>query len=179
MAAILIVDDEAGIREFLAEALAADGHETTPAADGVAALGSLRAREFDLMITDLKMPGPLDGVGLLRQVRPERPEMPVIVLTAHGTVETAVEAMKLGAFDFLEKPLGSLGQLRVLVWRALERRKALVRDAALRETRRVPPLSPDDPVAQLGREVERALGTGYQVEDLIGRGGYAAVFRVY
>ena len=121
MAAILVVDDEEGIREFLVDALAGDGHEVTPAADGVAALGRLRARAFDLMITDLKMPGPLDGVDLLRKARSEQPEMEVIVLTAYGTVENAVGAMKLGAFDYLEKPIGSPGELRLLVSRALER----------------------------------------------------------
>ena len=109
MASILIVDDEPGIREFLADALASDDHDATSAADGVDALRHLHARAFDLMITDLKLPGPLTGVDLLRTARREQPEMEVIVLTAYGTVETAVEAMKLGAFDYLEKPVSSPG----------------------------------------------------------------------
>src|SRR5258705_1781915 len=87
MASILIVDDEPGIREFVADALAADGHEPVQAADGATAVAELHARAFDLMITDLKMPGVLCGVGLLRKARSEQPDMEVIVLTAHGSVK--------------------------------------------------------------------------------------------
>src|SRR5690606_12940965 len=122
MAHILIVDDEAGIREFLADALEADGHETTTAEDGYTALKRLHERGYDLRITDLRMPGALDGMDLVRKARAEQPEMEVIVLTAHGTVDTAVEAMKLGAFDYLQKPIGSPAELRMIVARALERR---------------------------------------------------------
>jgi two-component system, NtrC family, response regulator AtoC len=148
MASILIVDDEPGIREFLADALVGDGHEPVQAADGAAAVSALHARAFDLMITDLKMPGALDGVDLLRKARSEHPEMEVIVLTAHGSVESAVEAMKLGAFDYLEKPVGSPAELRLLVSRALERRRLVAKDEVQREIRRIPPLTYGDPVMQ-------------------------------
>jgi two-component system response regulator FlrC len=93
------------------------------------------------------MPGALDGIDLLRKARAESPEMEVIVLTAHGTVETAVEAMKLGAFDYLQKPVGSPTELRLLVGRALERRKLLaLRDQSQREREAIPPLTFGDPV---------------------------------
>src|SRR5690606_3212855 len=104
MARVLIVEDEEGIREFLSEALDDDGHEVTTAADGMEALRHLHGHSFDLMMTDLRMPGALDGMDLVRKARAELPEMEVIVLTAHGTVTDAVEAIKLGAFDFLQKP---------------------------------------------------------------------------
>ena len=115
MARILVVDDEEGIREFLAEALErrrAHGRRgrRRPGSGRPAARAG-----FDLMITDLRMPGALDGMELLRSARAEQPEMEVIVLTAHGTVDTAVEAMKLGAFDYLQKPLSSPDELRLLV----------------------------------------------------------------
>jgi two-component system response regulator FlrC len=145
MAAILVVDDEEGIREFLADALATDGHVVTRAADGSEALGRLHSRSFDLMITDLKMPGALDGIDLVRQARAEQPEIEVIVLTAFGTVETAVEAMKLGAFDYLQKPIGSPAELRLLVSRALDHRKLVTKDQVQREIRRNPPLTYGDP----------------------------------
>jgi len=148
MAAILIVDDEEGIREFLADALASDDHEVTRASDGIEALARVHARAFDLMITDLRMPGALDGVDVLRRVKSEQPEMEVIVLTAHATVDSAVEAMKLGAYDYLQKPIESPAELRHLVARALERRRLVAKDAVQREIRRIPPLTYGDPVMQ-------------------------------
>ena len=145
MARILVADDEQGLRAFVAEALEADGHTVAQAADGVEASQRLAREGFDLLITDLRMPR-MDGLALLRQVRLEQPELEVLVLTAHGTIETAVEAMKLGAFDYLEKPLGSPGELRLVVARALERRALLAaRDRTARETPSLPPLTYGDP----------------------------------
>jgi two-component system response regulator FlrC len=146
MARILVVDDEAGIREFLSDALALDGHTMAQAADGRAAARWLDEHACDLVLTDLKMPGGLDGLALLRKVRAEQPEVEVIVLTAHGTVGTAVEAMKLGAFEYLQKPLSGPDELRLVVARALERRG--LRDLAAGRERGVgqaPPLSYGDP----------------------------------
>ena len=122
MARVLVADDEEGIRSFLAEALELDDHEVEQAADGAEALSMLRERSFDVLLTDLKMPA-LDGMGLLAHVRAEQPETEVIVLTAHGTVANAVEAMRKGAYDFLEKPIGSPAELRLLIARAVERRR--------------------------------------------------------
>ena len=113
MARILVADDEQGLRAFVAEALESDGHVVAQAADGVEAAQRLARESFDLLITDLKMPR-MDGLALLRQARLEQPEMEVIMLTAYGSVDTAVEAMKLGAFDYLEKPIAGPAQLRLL-----------------------------------------------------------------
>src|SRR5262249_55874265 len=82
--------------------------------DGREAAKLLDERGFDLVLTDLKMPG-LDGMGLLRKVRAEQPEVEVIMMTAHGTVDNAVEAMKLGAFEYLQKPISGPDELRLLV----------------------------------------------------------------
>src|SRR6266699_3487535 len=119
MSRILVADDEPGLREFLADTLALDDHVVVSAPDGKAAAKLLDERGFDLLITDLKMPG-LDGMALLRKVRAEQPELEVIVMTAHGTVDNAVEAMKLGAFEYLQKPLSGPDELRLLVARAVE-----------------------------------------------------------
>jgi two-component system, NtrC family, response regulator AtoC len=133
MARILVADDEEGIRSFLAEALELDGHEVSQAEDGAAAARLLAQTGFDLLLTDLKMPG-LDGMALLAKVRAEQPEVEVIVITAHGTVDSAVEAMKAGAYDYLQKPIASLDELRLLVARALERRALVtLRDSAARD----------------------------------------------
>ena len=161
MARILIVDDERGIRDFLGEALRDANHETAEAADGAAALEMLRARAFDVMLTDLRMPGEIDGMALLRRARAEQPDMEVIVLTAYGTIETAVEAMKLGAFDYLQKPLSSPRELTLLVARALEHRSLLAfKDRSNREAPPLPPLSYGDPVmAPVLHALERVART--------------------
>ena len=121
MARILVADDEAGLREFITDSLELDAHTVVAAKDGKEAAKILDERGFDLVLTDLKMPG-LDGMGLLRKVRAEQPEVEVIVMTAHGTVDNAVEAMKLGAFEYLQKPISGPDELRLLVARAVERR---------------------------------------------------------
>jgi two-component system, NtrC family, response regulator AtoC len=163
MARVLVADDEEGIRDFLAEALEDDGHVVVTAADGLQAAERLRSDGFDLMITDLRMPG-LDGIALVRTARSEQPEMEIIVVTAHGSVDTAVEAMKLGAFDYLQKPIGSPGQLRVLAARALERRALLtLRDRSTRDASPVPPLTYGDaamtPVVAALEKVARTQAT--------------------
>jgi two-component system, NtrC family, response regulator AtoC len=170
--AILIVEDEPGIREFLSAALEDDGHAITQATDGVAALHHLRSRTFDLLLTDLQMPGALDGMDLVRNARAELPEMEVIVLTAHGTVDAAVEALKLGAFDFLQKPLDSPAQLRLIVGRALERRSLLaLKDAQAWDRDSIPPLTYGDPsMAATIRALERVAPTNASVL-LLGESG--------
>jgi two-component system response regulator FlrC len=106
MARILVVDDEKGVRSFLAESLELGGHTVGRAEDGEAALAALERQSFDLVFTDLRMPR-LAGIPFLKRVRELYPEIEIVVLTAHGSVDTAVEAMKLGAFDYLQKPVGS------------------------------------------------------------------------
>jgi two-component system response regulator FlrC len=171
MARVLVVDDEEGIREFVAEALEDDGHVAVRAKDGAEAAARLRAQAFDLMITDLRMPE-LDGMTLVRTARAEQPEMEVIVLTAHGSVETAVEAMKLGAFDYLRKPIGSPGELRLLVSRALERRSLLaLQDRSSREAPQLPQLSYGDPAMRpVVEAVEKVARTNATVL-LLGESG--------
>ncbi len=122
MERVLIVDDEESIRTFIGEVLEGEGLRVALAEDGAAAAQLLQKSSFHLMITDLKMPR-LDGMALLRKARAEQPEMEVIVLTAYGTVENAVEAMKLGAFDYLSKPLSGPDEIALTVTRALERRR--------------------------------------------------------
>lgn len=120
MARVLIAEDEAGIREFITEALELSGHEVVACPDGAAAWAELeRGAPFDVLLTDLKMPR-MDGMTLLRKAREARPALPILMLTAHGSIPDAVEAMRLGAFDFLQKPISSLRELRQLIERAAE-----------------------------------------------------------
>jgi len=124
MARILVADDDEGVRSFLVSALQKAGHEVVPAVDGLAALAELEKQGFELLLTDLKMPG-MDGLTLLTRAKAEQPELEVVVLTAHGTVDNAVAAMKAGAFEYLTKPISSPTELRLVVSRALERRALL------------------------------------------------------
>ena len=117
---ILIVDDEKNIREGLRLVLKKDNHTVFLAPDGSEAISILKNNEIDLVITDLKMPN-MDGENLLAYIMKDFPGIPVIVLTGHGTVETAVKAMRDGAYDFLTKPL-NIEKLSIIVERALSKR---------------------------------------------------------
>ncbi len=101
---ILIVDDEPNVRLVFRTALESTGAELAAVEDGEAALAWLRANSVDLVLLDLQMPG-LGGMGVLEQLRASGNDVPVIVITAHGSIPDAVAAMKLGAIDFLSKPL--------------------------------------------------------------------------
>src|ERR1700690_4352471 len=104
------------MRRVLEAILKREGYEVVTAANGFDALAEMN-RDVHTVITDLKMPG-LDGMGLLRRLQETYPEVPVVMITAHGSVESAVEAVKLGAFDYLEKPFEQ-EQIRQVVAKAL------------------------------------------------------------
>lgn len=126
---ILVIDDEKNIREGLAMALEDEGYDVITADNGKTGLEKALREEADLVITDLKMPE-ISGEEVLRQVISKTPGVPVIVLTGHGTVETAVEAMRMGAYDFLTKPL-NLERLFLLVKRALQNRELILQHREL------------------------------------------------
>lgn len=117
---ILVADDEKNIREGLGEFLKLEGYTVSLAADGLEGAKAIDRGDMDLLISDLRMPG-MTGTELLRHVVSRYPTVPVILLTGHGTVEDAVEAMRNGAYDFITKPV-NLDHLSLLVKRALERR---------------------------------------------------------
>ena len=154
MGRILIVDDDEGVRSFLVGALEDRAHELAEAGDGAEGLALARRRGFDVVVTDLKMPR-LDGLGLLRTLHAEQPELAVVVLTAHGGVKSAVEAMRLGALDFLEKPLSGPAELRIVVERALyQRRQSDSLEAARVE---LPPLGYGSPAMQRAEHALRRV----------------------
>jgi two-component system, NtrC family, response regulator AtoC len=118
---VLIVDDEPNLRKILAAQLSRDGYDVLLAEDGEQGLALLREHHIDLVVTDLKMPK-VDGMTLLREALAEQPELPIVMITAHGTVDTAVEALKLGAFDYLTKPFDK-DEVRQIVAKALKTRE--------------------------------------------------------
>lgn len=115
---ILVVDDDPSLRRVLQAQLEEEGYEVAAAASAQETESILQLRSLDLVITDLKMPG-MSGLELLRHIRSQYPQTIVIMLTAFGTVDTAVEAMKAGAYDYLTKPVHS-DEMLVVVRRALD-----------------------------------------------------------
>jgi len=129
-ATILIVDDDDSLRRVLEFQLREDGYEVLTAADGLAALDLFTGREVDCLISDLRMPG-LSGLELLRRASAINGEVPVIVITAYGDVETAVESMRSGAFDFITKPFNR-DQILMTVEKALMFGRAVSENRRLR-----------------------------------------------
>ena len=127
---ILIIDDEKNIREGLGAAFEMEGYEVRLAANGKEGLDCIAKGDIDLVITDLRMDG-ISGEEVLRRVTTETPGIPVIVLTGHGSIDAAVDAMRNGAYDFLTKPL-NLDRLSMLVKRALERRELSLQHTQLK-----------------------------------------------
>ncbi|WP_456431222.1 sigma-54-dependent transcriptional regulator [Thermosulfuriphilus sp.] len=128
---ILIIDDDPAIRDGCFQVLTRSGYEAEMAASGAEALELLDRWEFDVILLDLKMPD-VNGLDLLRQIRDQDSQVHVIVITAFGTVENAVQAMKLGAFDFLPKPFEP-EELRLLVRRAMEAKRLAMENLYLRQ----------------------------------------------
>jgi DNA-binding response OmpR family regulator len=115
----LVIDDEKNIRLTFSETLAQMGFDTRTAANGEEALSKMKKTDFDLVLLDFRMSG-MDGIEVLRRIREGHPKVRVIMITAHGTVESAVEAMKLGAVDFIQKPC-TPADIRELVGKVMER----------------------------------------------------------
>ncbi len=128
---IVVADDEEPQRRVLAGFLKKRGYDVLAVAGAEEALAAVATRTVDLVLTDLRMPGK-DGVALVEAVRAANPEIPIVVMTAYGTVASAVDAMKRGAADYLGKPV-DLDELEVLVARTLERRALVSENRALRE----------------------------------------------
>ena len=137
-AKILVVDDELNMRLVLKAMLKQEGYEVATAADGLEALKILREEKIAAVAADLRMPR-LDGMGLLERIMQDDPSLPVIILTAHGTVANAVDALKKGAFDYLTKPFEQ-DELKTVILKAVKTRQLGDNDlsAAAGETRSLP-----------------------------------------
>jgi two-component system nitrogen regulation response regulator GlnG len=127
---ILIADDEDGLRWVLEKGFRGAGYQVTAVKDGAAAIREADAQPFDMILLDIRMPG-LDGLALLKQVRERRPDAQVVIMTAHGTMETAVQAMQDGAYDYLAKPF-DLDEALLVAERALAARRLTQEVASLK-----------------------------------------------
>ncbi len=131
-ARILVVEDEKSMREILVMLLESEGHTVVAAADGSRGVSWLEEDIFDIVITDIKMPG-VDGFGILAKAQEVSPETVVIMVTAFGTMESALEAMKLGAYDYIHKPF-KIDEIRLIVKNALDKKRLKAEVSLLRET---------------------------------------------
>ena len=132
MPTVLVVDDEASIRRTLREILEYEDFGVEEAVDGEEALEKIRNGRYDLVLLDIKMPKK-DGMEVLAEIGSEGPNVPVVMISGHGTIETAVEATKLGAFDFVEKP-PDLNRLLVTLRNAMDRGQLAVENQRMRQT---------------------------------------------
>jgi two-component system nitrogen regulation response regulator NtrX len=157
---ILIVDDEGGVRTSLCGILSDEGYEVFAVESGESALRELGSRRFDLVILDVWLPG-ADGLEVLGRIRETDSELPVVVISGHGTIETAVKAVRLGAQDFVEKPL-SLEKTLLAVRNALSRRRleSEVRDLKRQLDERYVMVGESAPVRRLRAEIAQAAPTG-------------------
>jgi DNA-binding NtrC family response regulator len=130
-AQILIVDDDSGNREGLTLLLRQEGYQLTATDSGEGALQCLEEASFAVIITDLFLPG-ISGLDILRRVKERTPQTPVILMTGHASTETAVEAMKEGAFDYLTKPI-NVKELKILLDNALEKSRLVAENQYLRQ----------------------------------------------
>ncbi|HOD66213.1 MAG TPA: sigma-54 dependent transcriptional regulator [candidate division Zixibacteria bacterium] len=149
---ILVVDDKDSMRNMLAETLSEEGHRVDAALDGRSAIDLVRNKSYDLVLTDLKMPD-ISGLEVLTTVKEVDSETAVIVMTAYGTIEDAVAAMKAGAYDFITKPFDT-EHLCVLINRALENRRLMAENTLLREE------------AMSGKEFANIIGKNHQMAEV-------------
>ena len=162
---ILIVDDEADIRMLIAGVLKDEGYATREAADTTQTLAAIQARQPTLVILDIWLQGSgLEGIEILKQLHAEMPSVPVIMISGHGTIETAVEAIKIGAYDFLEKPFKS-DRLLLIVARAIEAAELRRENEEwkLRAGGDIDLVGASSAANQLRQQIERVAPTGSRV----------------
>ena len=178
MQRVLLVEDKDSLRQMLATALKKAGYSVEEAADGSRAAERIRKQPYHLVITDLKLPE-LSGIEVLKLQKEIDPTVPVLIMTGYGTIEEAVEAMKAGAFDFIQKPV-DIPHLFLLVERAIEQRRLLLENILLKEEFQthygIPKIIGESPAIQtVSREIQRVAPTDATVlltgESGTGKGG--------
>ena len=133
MSKILIIEDEAAIRRVLKKIISEESkdYQVDEAADGLIGLDMIKKQDYDLIMSDIKMPK-MDGVEVLQKVKVSHPEIPVIMISGHGDLDTAVETMRMGAFDYISKP-PDLNRLLNTVRNALDRKVLVAENTKLKK----------------------------------------------
>jgi two-component system response regulator HydG len=156
---ILLVDDDERLRTAAGKVLAAEGYRVVSAASGREALDALKQQSVELVISDLRLPD-VDGIALIKQIRQLRPDSEIVMITGYGSIEKAVEAMKVGAYDFIQKPLDSVALVKTVA-KALEKQRLASENRQLRrqleQRRGVEALIGDSPAMQSVKQLIRQI----------------------
>src|SRR4051812_16999160 len=156
-AKILLVDDEPSILLTVAEILRLEGYEVRPVVDGASAIAAIREAHYDLVLTDLRMKG-IDGLGVLAEVRKQSPNTVTVMMTGYASVDSATEALQLGAYDYLLKPV-EVSALKLAVQRSLERKRLSEIDTLYHVSREISHAhNPADIEAEITSAAQQVLG---------------------
>lgn len=163
MADVLIIDDEKAIRKTLSEILSFEGYKIEEASDGEEGLKKFREKSFDVVLCDIKMPK-LDGIEFLQKAGEANPDVPIIMISGHGNIETAVEAVKGGAYDYLAKP-PDLNRLLITIRNAMDRRNLATETRVLkRKVSKVQDMvGQSDPILRIKDTIEKVAPTDARV----------------
>ncbi|WP_026752215.1 sigma-54 dependent transcriptional regulator [Sediminibacterium sp. C3] len=163
MASILIIDDERAIRNVLRDILNNEGYTTAEASDGEAGLAQFSAGNFDLVLCDIKMPK-IDGIEFLQKAKEVNPDVPVIIISGHGNIETAVDAVKKGAFDFISKP-PDLNRLLITIRNAMDKTSLVKETKVLRKkvSRIQEIIGESAPIQKIKETIEKVAATDARV----------------
>jgi two-component system, NtrC family, nitrogen regulation response regulator NtrX len=152
MKSVLVVDDEKAVRDSIRMILEYEKFDVQYAEDGPSAIARVEAGDFDLVLLDIKMPGE-DGLKVLRKLRQAHPDLPVVMISGHGTIETAVEATRLGAYDFLPKPLDS-DKLVIVTRNAVDQHRLVMEHRRMQEI-----VEGKDAILGTGQKIREVLST--------------------
>lgn len=163
MADILIIDDEKAIRKALTEILSAEGYKTEEAGDGEEGLRKFKERSYDVVLCDIKMPK-LDGIEFLQKATESNADVPVIMISGHGNIETAVDAVKKGAFDYISKP-PDLNRMLITIRNAMDRSSLVTETKVLkRKVNRVQDMiGESNPIKKIKETIEKVAPTDARI----------------
>ncbi len=163
MPKVLIIDDEKSIRSTLKEILEYEHYQVEEAAEGSEGISKAEKEKYDLILCDIKMPK-MDGLEVLEKLQEKCPDVPVVMISGHGNIDTAVEAIKKGAFDFISKPL-DLNRLFITLRNALDRSSLITETKALKKkmTRNTPMIGESEPIVNIRKMITRIAPTEARV----------------
>ena len=163
MSKILVIDDERSIRNSMKEILEYEGHEVRDAPDGIEGLALFSIENFDIILCDIKMPK-MDGIEVLEKLLEKNPDIPVIMISGHGTIETAVEAIKKGAYDFISKPL-DLNRMLITLRNAMEKTSLVQETKTLKRKvyRSTEMIGESEPIKKIKDMISRVAPTDARV----------------
>lgn len=160
---ILVIDDERAIRNTLKDILSFEGFEIEEASDGAEGLEMIKARDYDCILCDVKMPK-MDGIEVLNKVKEIKPDIPFVVISGHGNIETAVEAVKKGAYDFISKP-PDLNRLLITIRNAMDKSSLVTETRQLRKriSRGAQMIGSSDPMKHIQETISKVAATDARV----------------